>query len=204
MVVCKHREWSRLTQETHLTFPYIIAQRRRWKHQSSSAVPSTSSMCNRVMTKDYAPKTNSCTCCNSLNPSLSFTLHGWGQWWGRSWRHTWAYKPPMNFLFATNDALQLTPLPSFPTPKLKKNTSASTLVSLLWSSSARYLNLWYLPLFKWGLLANAKYLLWYLPLLKQGLLICEKYLFWYLPLLECGLLVAILNPWNAKYGTFIN
>jgi hypothetical protein len=76
---------------------------------------------------------------------------------------------------------------------------------LLWSSSARYLNLWYLPLFKWSLLVNAKYhLLWYLPLLKQGLLICERYLFWYLPLLECGLLVAILDPWNAKYGTCIN
>jgi hypothetical protein len=50
----------------------------------------------------------------------------------------------------------------------------------LWSSSARCLNLWYLPL------------------LKQGILICEKNLFWYLPLLECALLVAILDPWNEK------
>ncbi|CAK9213680.1 unnamed protein product [Sphagnum troendelagicum] len=90
-----------------------------------------STICNRVITKVCDPKTNSCTCCNSPNPSLSFTLHGRGRWWGQSWRHTWAYKPPMNVLFATNDALQLTPLPSFPTPKLKKNTSASTLVFLL-------------------------------------------------------------------------
>ncbi len=186
MVVCKHREWSRLTQETHLTSPYIFPQRRRWKHQSSSVVHSISSICNHGMTKVYAPKTNSCTCCNSPNPSLSFTLHGWGRYWGHLWRHTWAYKPPMNFLCATNDALQLTPLPSFPTPKLKKNTNASTIVSFLWSSSARCLNLWHLPL------------------LKQGILICEKYLFWYLPLLECALLVAILDPWNEKYRTCIN